>query len=220
MSRVDGPVLMTQAEYARSRKARGLPGGSREAVRKAVDAGRISAMGPDKLVDPAVADIQWAANTRGRVEASGATQSPSAQANAAGGGDGGSPANQGTLLAGGDGGTPAAPEVPAVAPKDTTYQDARARREVADAAMAEIEAAKMAKKLATVDGMHMGWREAFQTLRDIVFAVPASCAPEVVGLTEVREVQLRMERDLRAAFAGWEAVSESKVMARLFPEGS
>jgi hypothetical protein len=36
----------------------------------------------------------------------------------------------------------------------------------------------------------------------------------------VREVQLKMERDLRNAFSGWEAVSESKVMARLFPEGS
>jgi hypothetical protein len=55
-----GDKLLTQAEYSRHR------GCSREAVRKAVDAGRITAFGPDKLIDATLADAQWQRNTRAR----------------------------------------------------------------------------------------------------------------------------------------------------------
>ena len=48
--------------YARSRKDRGLPGGSDAAVRKAIIAGRIDKL-PDGTIDPAVADAQWSAGT-------------------------------------------------------------------------------------------------------------------------------------------------------------
>lgn len=50
--------LITQAEYARRR------GCSRVAVTKAIDKGRISLI--DGMIDPAVADVQWKANTRAR----------------------------------------------------------------------------------------------------------------------------------------------------------
>lgn len=52
--------LITQAEYSRHR------GCSREAVRQAIEAGRISTLpGPNgrKLIDPDVADIEWKRNT-------------------------------------------------------------------------------------------------------------------------------------------------------------
>ena len=52
-------VLLTQAEYARHRKALGLSGGTRESVRKAVDRKSISTFG-DGLIDPELADVQWA----------------------------------------------------------------------------------------------------------------------------------------------------------------
>lgn len=45
--------LMTQADYSRHREC------SREAVRKAVDAQRITTFGPDKLIDATLADAQW-----------------------------------------------------------------------------------------------------------------------------------------------------------------
>jgi len=58
--------LMTQADYARWRKSRGLPGGTREAVRRAIDTQRVSAFGPAKLIEPELADAQWERNTRAR----------------------------------------------------------------------------------------------------------------------------------------------------------
>jgi hypothetical protein len=47
--------------YARHRRALGLPGGTHQAVRKAIEGGRI-ASGPDGI-EPEVADRQWEANT-------------------------------------------------------------------------------------------------------------------------------------------------------------
>lgn len=62
--------LMSQAVYARHR------GCSRVSVFRAVQAGRISAFGPDKMIDPDLADVQWAKNTRVRV----GTKPPPAEA--------------------------------------------------------------------------------------------------------------------------------------------
>lgn len=48
--------------YAQHRAARGLPGATHTAVRKAIKSGRITAE-PDGTVDPARADAQWAGQT-------------------------------------------------------------------------------------------------------------------------------------------------------------
>jgi hypothetical protein len=48
--------------YAQHRAARGLPGASHTAVRKAIASGRIKAE-PDGTVDPARADLDWAGQT-------------------------------------------------------------------------------------------------------------------------------------------------------------
>jgi hypothetical protein len=61
---VDG--LVTQAAYARLRRARGLPGGTGAAVCFAVQEGRISLT--NGLVDPSAADAQWKRNTRERLD--------------------------------------------------------------------------------------------------------------------------------------------------------
>ena len=50
------------SEYARSRRERGLPGGSRWGVQKALQAGRIT-KDPDGLIDADRADRSWDANT-------------------------------------------------------------------------------------------------------------------------------------------------------------
>lgn len=54
-------VLITQAEYARSRKARGLPGGTAPAVWRAVHTKRIELV--DGLIDPEQADQDWERRT-------------------------------------------------------------------------------------------------------------------------------------------------------------
>src|SRR6185295_16779388 len=53
---------LSQHQYARSRKERGMIGGSQAAVSKAVAAGRIHAL-PDGTIDPESADREWEANT-------------------------------------------------------------------------------------------------------------------------------------------------------------
>ena len=52
--------LVTQAEYARSRRV------SKAAVTKALKEGRIQLVAG--LIDPVIADVQWAMNTRPRVD--------------------------------------------------------------------------------------------------------------------------------------------------------
>lgn len=56
--------------YARHRKARGLDGGTHEAVRYAIKTGRITAL-PDGRIDPEQADAQWEQTTSPRATAIG-----------------------------------------------------------------------------------------------------------------------------------------------------
>lgn len=60
--------LLSLSAYARSRKERGLPGGSHEAVRKAIASGRLTGasfvhVGARKKINPEKADLEWASNT-------------------------------------------------------------------------------------------------------------------------------------------------------------
>src|ERR1022692_4464316 len=57
--------LLTLRGYARSRKARGLSGGSPAAVKKAIDSERITRL-PDGRIDQAAADAYWHRNTAER----------------------------------------------------------------------------------------------------------------------------------------------------------
>lgn len=163
------PNLLTQAEYARSRKARGLSGGSRESVRKAVDEKRISVFGPDKLISPELADSQWERNTRSRM-------SPHAQAGAAP-----------DLLAGASTVQADAPSTPppAAAPVAMTngYTDARARRELADAETSEINLKKLrGEMLVTADVARAGF-EIGRELRDAMEASVNSLASELASIS-------------------------------------
>jgi hypothetical protein len=73
--------LVTINEYAEHRKSRGLAGGSHQAVRKAIESGRITLI--DGKLDTAVADIQWDANTQKRADFHGARIPPPVPAGAA-----------------------------------------------------------------------------------------------------------------------------------------
>lgn len=53
--------MLTRSEYARHRKNKGLPGGSAPAVTYACQQGRITHA--EGMIDPEVADREWAANT-------------------------------------------------------------------------------------------------------------------------------------------------------------
>lgn len=165
------PNLLTQAEYARSRKDRGLPGGSREAVRKAVEEKRISAFGPDKLIDLALADSQWARNTRARVgTADGAGQS---------------------AVAGED--LLSAASAPAAAdPKNppgqlSGYSAARVRTELANAELAELELARKRAEVRDVVDIERGGFDIARELRDALDSSVNTLAAELASMASADE---------------------------------
>lgn len=185
MAKTD-PNLLTQAEYARSRKERGLPGGSREAVRKAVDENRISAFGADRLIDQHLADSQWARNTRTRL---------SPQANAA--------PDVPDLLSGAS--APASPGAPAAAQTsvqasapDTGYSTFRARREEAEAQRAEIEVAKLRGAMVMREDVDRAGYEIGRELRDAMESAVNPLGAELASLTTADDCIKVLRRHNRA----------------------
>jgi len=176
------PNLLTQAEYARSRAGRGLPGGTREAVRRAVDAGRISAFGPDKLVDQPLADSQWERNTRARP----------GQAAAPGGGH----------VSSGDDlelETSVAPEAspPSRPAADPGYMQFRARREEADAQIAEMNAAKMRGAMLMREDVDRAMFEIGRELRDALTSCARRIASEVASMSSAEACETVIDREHR-----------------------
>lgn len=135
MSKVN---LMTKAAYARHR------GCSKVAVGQAVDAGRISLI--DGLIDPVVADVQWAANSR--VRASNNLGQVTQDA-----------ANNGPLFAGAPGGSPEPVKI-----DDYGYN--RNRREAAEAERAELSLAEEKGQLIRVDAVKTALAAVFSATRD------------------------------------------------------
>lgn len=180
------PTLLTQAEYARHRKARGLPGGSRVAVHKAVNEGRISLIG-DKI-DPAVADIQWERNTRARL-------SPEAVAAPEPAGAPGDLVSQAAADPGPGSATAGPADKPA--PMDTGYASARARREQAEAEMAEIEAAAARGAMVRREDVDRAMFEIGRELRDRLASCARRVAAEVSSLATAEACEEVIDREHR-----------------------
>lgn len=159
------PELITPSEYARRR------GVSHSAVAKAIAKRRISTILGENgrpMIDPKVADIQWAQNT---------DPQQSARANAPKG-DRGRPAD-------GDGGNGAA------------YWNARTMREKAEAEMAEMKRRQMAGELVERSSVEAAAFTYGRVIRDSVLGVPVRLAPELVRLTDAWEIEQRMAEALR-----------------------
>lgn len=186
--------LLTQAGYARSRKERRLPGGSREAVRKAIERGHISAFGPDKLLDGPLADAQWERNTRARI-------SPAAGPNA------GSLPRPTAAPADGDGtldlsidpaGNPAVtPKPVATDPGYSQYAHLRARREEADAQIAEMNAAKMKGTMLMRQDVDRAMFEIGREIRDRLTACARRIAAEVASINTAEGCESVVDREHR-----------------------
>jgi len=170
---------MTVSDYARHR------GCDEKAVRKAIAEGRITAIGEgrERRIDPEVADIQWAKNTRARADsARPAVVQPLAQGSAP------------TVAPGATAG-----EAPP--PAAGGYTDHRARREKAEADMAELEAQRQAGSLVRRDQAERAVIELFRVLRDSLLNANNTTALQVMGKTELREIKLILDDGYRAAFA-------------------
>lgn len=162
--------LMTVSAYARHR------GCDEKAVRKAITEERITPIERDgkKLIDPAVADIQWERNTRARVAKK-----------AAPGADNAAPA------AGRDDGPPAG-DVDYM-----SYQAARAMRENEEAMKARLERLELEKKLTSAEDVGRAIWTAFRLLRDSAMPLGRRLGGELAAMADPREIQLRIDEEMR-----------------------
>lgn len=167
--------LITKAAYARHR------GCDEKAVRKAIAEGRISAIGGK--IDPAVADIQWERNTRARVRPTQPSQAdpvPGADVGAA------------PAAAAGPAGD--LPERPAA---DPGYMQFRARREEADAQIAEMNAAKMRGAMLMREDVDRAMFEIGRELRDRLTACARRVAAEVASIQTAEGCEAVIDREHR-----------------------
>lgn len=177
--------LLTVSAYARHR------GCDEKAVRKAIFENRITAItdaSGKRRIDPAVADIQWAQNTRARADSSRA-----GTVSAPGQGIGSQAPADGALAA--DSGSPDG---------QANYADYRVRTERATAERAERENMKEAGRLVFSADVKRGIYDSYRALRDAAMAVSQRAAPRCIGLGDARDIEQVISDELRKAFEGWE----------------
>lgn len=171
--------LLSKAAYARHR------GCDEKAVRKAIAEGRISLI--DGKIDPDVADIQWAKNTRARADSKRVEPSPAL--------DGG----------GASAGLQSPASGPESAPAAPGYIDYRTIREKAEAEMAQRANMKAAGQLIDRAPTERGIFDVIRTFRDAAMSVAQRSAPKVVGMADAREIEHVIVNETRKALEGFEA---------------
>lgn len=168
---------MTPISLTAYAKRRGV---SPVAVSKAVTTGRLTASvvrderGAPKIADPDLADREWAANTRPRIDhppapaAEGPPPAPRSRRQSR---------HAVPMAAVAEDDDPARPRVP-------DYNESRARREAALADMAELEVAERRGALVPVDEARAEVRERYTRVRTRLLGVPSRVAqrlPHVAG---------------------------------------
>lgn len=174
--------LMSKAAYARHR------GCDEKAVRKAIAEGRISLI--DGKIDPEVADIQWAKNTRARAD--------SKRTAGAAATDAGSPLIDGEMGS-------SSPDSASGTPASPGYADYRAMREKADAEMAVRANLKDAGLLVERAHVQRGTFDVVRAFRDSVMVIGQRAAPRCIGLADSREIEHVIVDETRKALEGFEA---------------
>ena len=159
--------LVTQAEYARRR------GVDPTTVRDAIRAGRISLI--DGRIDPAVADVQWQRNTRARARNVGSVQAPQVPPPAGGQHAGAAP-------------EPAGRE---------SYDEARRRRELAEANLAELKLAELRGELLRADAVRAQVAKLAAGLREGLLQIPPRLAPVLAAGADAAKVQDALADALR-----------------------
>ena len=174
--------LMSKAAYARHR------GCDEKAVRKAIAERRISLI--DGKIDPEVADIQWAKNTRARADSK-RTAGTAAT-------DAGSPLLDGEMAS-------SSPDSASGTPASPGYADYRAMREKADAEMAVRANLKDAGLLVERAHVQRGTFDVVRAFRDSVMVIVQRAAPRCIGLADSREIEHVIVDEARKALEGFEA---------------
>ena len=178
--------LVTQAEYARMR------GVSREAVRRALLTQRVTGIPDAKgrlMVDPEVADIQWARNTDSTQQQRGAPeQFERTQERAE------------TALSGSTtrGAAPAAPDAPE--PTDNPLLvKAKTDTELIRRQLLELELRERSGELVRRDDFERAYALKLMTARDALEGIPDRIAAKVTAETDVNVVHALLTEELRLA---------------------
>ena len=192
------------AAYARHR------GCDEKAVRKAVAEGRITPIERDgkRLIDPEVADIQWARNTRAR--ASGSAKPAAADAASR-------PASTPTAPAGAAGGFGGFGGDDAEVGDGIDYQEAARRLKVEEARIARMERLERERKLTDAEAVGRAIWTAFRTLRDAAMPLGRRVAGRVAPMTDPREIQLLIDEEMRLVLQSFRARILAPVLATHAP---
>lgn len=186
--------LLTKSAYARHR------GCDEKAVRKAIAEGRISTI--DGKIDPEVADIQWAKNTRARAD--------SKRTAGAAAVDGATPLIDGDAALVG-------PDTRPAGAASAGYTDYRAIREKADAEMAQRANLKDAGLLVERTQVQRGIFDTVRAFRDAVMVIGQRAAPRCIGLADSREIEHVITDETRKALEGFEARMAALLPAKETP---
>lgn len=157
--------LVTKAVFAR------MMGVSNAAVSNAIKQNRITTVG--NRIDPAVAQIQWAQNTRARA--------PSG--NSAGAESGAQQGGAGQSVGNGDSG----------------YWTSRAEREATEAAIAKLKLQEMQGALMRVDVIKAVVGGAYAATREGVMQIPARVASELAAESDPSKIQAALAMALHQA---------------------
>ena len=144
------------------------------AVTRAIKEGRITTIMVDgrEMIDVEVADIQWQRNTRARADSSASS----------------APAAASVIVAN---------EVGA----SVGYDEARRRRELAEASIAEMKQAEMEGLLIRADAVRSAWAAKITGARDALLQIPARLAPVLAAELDLVRVTALIEDELRQALA-------------------
>jgi len=170
--------LLTVSEYARRR------GCDEKAVRKAIAEGRITAIVVDgkRRIDPEVADIQWAKNTRARVDSGAAKGAASPGGNS-------SPSGPASAL-----------DAPTFDQTQANYHATRAKREEVELRRAEIALEEEEKRLIERDAALTSVFTAFRSLRDGAMPLGRRLSSKLATMTDPLEIQLLVDEAVRDVF--------------------
>ena len=158
-----------------------MRGCAASAVTRAISEGRITTIVVEgrEMIDANVADIQWARNTRARADSSSATDAVDRPA---------------VIVAN---------EVGAV----SSYEEARRRRETAEASIAEMKQAEMEGVLIRADAVRTAWAAKITGARDALLQIPSRLAPQLAAESDLVAVTALLEAELRQALADLSAVA-------------
>lgn len=148
-------------------------GCSKATITKALKDGRITQT-DDGRIDPVAADAQWAANTRVRAAAG----APPARAVVdAGGGDVGASVG------------------------DPDYWVSRAKREAAEAEMAELELGKQRGDLLDVASVRSSWARVASSAQQALMQMAPRLAPVLAALTDAGAIQALIDEEVDRVLA-------------------